>query len=323
MRVVFMGTPSFALPSLEKLLAHGHQVVGVVTRPDRPRGRGKKIQPPPVKEFALAHGLAIYQPLHVKESGFLDALGRLQPEVIIIVAFGQIIPLQIISLPPYGCINLHASLLPKYRGAAPIHRAVINGETKTGVTTMFINEKLDEGDILLQETIPIKEEDNAGTIHDRLAKQGADLLVKTLALLAQGQLKPQPQDHGQATYAPLLRGEDEIIDWSKSAQAIFNLTRGMDPWPGAKTTWDKKTLKIYRVKINKPEINPEFYPLTALNPLPGQVLTAAPDKGLLVQTGEGRVWIMELQAEGGKRLAAQDFLRGNPLSVNQRLGIKG
>jgi methionyl-tRNA formyltransferase len=316
-----MGTPSFALPSLEKILAHGHQVLGVVTQPDRPRGRGKKIQPPPVKEFALAQDLAIYQPLHVKELEFLNVLVRLQPEVIIIVAFGQIIPLQIISLPPYGCINLHASLLPKYRGAAPIHRAIINGETKTGVTTMFINEKLDEGNILLQEAIPIREEDNVGTIHDRLARQGADLLVKTLALLAQGQLKPRPQDHRQATYAPSLKREEEIIDWSKSAQTIFNLARGMDPWPGAKTTWDKKTLKIYRVKINKPEINPELYPLTAFNPLPGQVLTATPDKGLLVQTGEGQVWIMELQAEGGKRLTVQDFLRGNPLSVNQRLGI--
>jgi methionyl-tRNA formyltransferase len=186
---------------------------------------------------------------------------------------------------------------------------------------MFINEKLDEGNILLQEAIPIREEDNVGTIHDRLARQGADLLVKTLALLAQGQLKPRPQDHRQATYAPSLKREEEIIDWSKSAQTIFNLARGMDPWPGAKTTWDKKTLKIYRVKINKPEINPELYPLTAFNPLPGQVLTATPDKGLLVQTGEGQVWIMELQAEGGKRLTVQDFLRGNPLSVNQRLGI--
>jgi methionyl-tRNA formyltransferase len=322
MQVVFMGTPSFALPSLEKLLAHGHQILGVVTQPDRPRGRGKKIQPPPVKEFALSHGLAVYQPLHVKEPGFLDVLTRLQPEVIIIVAFGQIIPPQIISLPPYGCINLHASLLPKYRGVAPIHRAIINGETKTGVTTMFINEKLDEGDILLQEIIPIREEDNAGTLHDRLAKQGADLLVKTLSLLVQGQLKPQPQDHSQATYAPPLRREDEIIDWSKSAQAIFNHTRGMDPWPGAKTTWDERILKIYRVKINKPEINPELHFLTAHKSLPGQVLTASPDKGLLVQTGEGQVWIMELQPEGGKRLAVQDFLTGNPISANQRLGTK-
>ena len=323
MRIVFMGTPSFALPSLEKLLAHGHQVVGVVTQPDRPRGRGKNIQPPPLKEFALSRGLAIYQPLHVKEPGFLDVLARLQPEVIIIVAFGQIIPPQIISLPSYGCINLHASLLPQYRGAAPIHRAIINGETKTGVTTMLINEKLDEGDILLQETIPIRKEDNAGTLHDRLAKQGADLLVKTLALLVQGKLKPQPQDHSRATFAPPLRREDEIIDWSKPARAIFNHTRGMDPWPGAKTTRDERTLKIYRVKINKPEINPELYPLTVLNPLPGQVLTASPEKGLLVQTGEGQVWIMELQAEGGKRLAIQEFLRGNPVSANQRLGTKG
>lgn len=322
MRVVFMGTPFFALPSLEKLLAHGHQVVGVITQPDRPRGRGKKIQPPPVKELALSHGLAIYQPLHVKEPGFLDTLSRLQPEVIIIVAFGQIIPLQIISLPPYGCINLHASLLPKYRGAAPIHRAIINGETKTGVTTMFINEKLDEGDILLQETIPIREEDNTGTLHDRLAKQGANLLVKTLVLLVQGHLKPQPQDHSQASFAPPLRREDEIIDWSKPARAIFNQTRGMNPWPGAKTTWDKRTLKIYRVEINKPEINPELHPITKLNLLPGQVLIASPDKGLLVQTGEGQVWIMELQAEGGKRLTIQDFLRGNPFSANQRLGTK-
>lgn len=316
MQVVFMGTPSFAVPSLEKLLVHGHQIVGVVTRKDRPRGRGKRVQSSPVKEFALSRGLTVYQPLHVKETEFLGVLAHLKPEVIIVVAFGQILPPQIISLPQYGCINLHASLLPQYRGAAPVHRAIINGETKTGVTTMFINEKLDEGDILLQKAVPIKEEDNVGTIHDLLADLGADLLVKTLTLMEQGQLISRPQNHSQATFAPPLRREDEIIDWSKSAQAIFNQTRGMDPWPGAKTTWGKRILKIYRVKVN----NTEIHPASASNLLPGQVLIASPKKGLLVQTGEGQIWVMELKAEGGKRLAIRDFLRGNPISVNQRLG---
>ncbi len=312
MRVVFMGTPVFAVPCLKALLKEGLQVAGVVTQPDRPKGRGQKHIPGAVKEEAVFHGLDIYQPLNLKDSEFVRQMAELSPEVIVVVAFGRILPRVILDLPLMGCINVHASLLPKYRGAAPIHRAIINGEKITGITTMLINESLDSGDILLQEAVPIHKEDTVGTLHDRLASLGANLLVKTLRLLEAGDLTPVPQDHSKATYAYMISSEDEVLDWNAPAGAIFNHVRGMDPWPGAKTSLNEKLLKIWRVEAIETECSRE-------GTIPGQVVVSGPE-GLVVQANPGLVDVKELQLQGGKRLPAVDFLRGRPVRTGTVLG---
>lgn len=311
MRLVFMGTPAFAVPSLEGLVDAGHQIAAVVTQPDRPKGRGGRPAPSPVKEAALRRGLSVWQPERVREPGVVAALAGLHPEAIIVVAFGQILPRDILLLPPAGCINVHASLLPRYRGAAPIHWAVINGEKETGVTTMFMDEGLDTGDIILQAAIPIGPDDNVGLVHDRLAHLGSELLLRTLELVAAGKAPRLPQDPALATYAPLLRPEDEIIDWKRPATAIKNLVRGMDPWPGARTTLDGKVLKIWRVRVVE-DVRAEA--------TPGQILAADEARGILVRTGDGVVAIETLQAAGGKRLDSRAFLRGHRLPVGAVMG---
>lgn len=306
MRAVFMGTPFFAIPSLHGLLNGGCQIVGVVTQPDRPRGRGQKTYPSPVKETAVEHGLDIFQPPKLNNPEFIRQLESLSPDVIVVVAFGQILPPAVLYLPRLGCVNVHASLLPAYRGPAPIHRAIINGETKTGVTTMLINEGLDTGDILLQEALPISDDDTVGSLHDRLADLGAGLLVETLAMLARGEIIPQSQDHSGATYARLISLEDEKIKWQTPARDVFNLVRGMDPWPGAFTSWEGKILKIWRVEIlSNNSLRPGI--------LPGQVQLSGPEEGLVVQANPGLVAIRELQLQGKKRLPAADFLRGHSI----------
>ncbi|MEW5763135.1 MAG: methionyl-tRNA formyltransferase [Bacillota bacterium] len=311
MRLVFMGTPAFAVPSLEALTAAGHQVAAVVTQPDRPRGRGKKPAPPPVKEAAQVLGLPVWQTERVREAGFVARLAGLQPEAIVVVAFGQILPREILLLPPAGCINVHASLLPRYRGAAPIHRAVINGEKETGVTTMFMDEGLDTGDIILQAALPIGPDDNVGVVHDRLARLGSELLVRTLELVAAGQAPRTPQDQALATYAPPLRPEDEVIDWTRPAAAIKNLVRGLDPWPGARTTLDGRVLKIWRVRVAE---------ITRPDAVPGEIVAADPAVGILVRAGDGIVVVEELQMAGGKRLDGRAFLRGHRLQVGAVCG---
>jgi len=308
MRIVFMGTPQFAVPVLEAIVDAGYQVVGVVTQPDRPKGRGQKIQPSPVKEAAVNRGLAVWQPLRLSEPAFLAALADLFPDVIAVAAFGQLLPPAVLRTPKYGCINVHASLLPKYRGAAPIHRAILNGERETGITTMFMDEGLDTGDILLQEALPVTDEDTAGTLHDRLAQLGAQVLVKTLAKLAAGTLPHRPQDHARATYAPPLTRADELIAWDTAARNVFNQVRGLNPWPGAATAWEGRTLKIWRAEVAQEE---SFLAGT----LPGQVRSAGPAGGLLVQANPGLVRIVELQLQGGRRLPAEEFLRGHPIPV--------
>lgn len=305
-----MGTPDFALPALESLVSSPHQVVGVVTQPDRPKGRGKKVQPSPVKKLALSLGLAVYQPERVKEAGFVDRLRELHPDVIVVVAFGQILPPSVLYLPPCGCVNLHASLLPRYRGAAPIQRAIMNGERETGVTTMLMDEGLDTGDILLQRTVPIYEEDTAGTLHDRLARIGAELLVETLDLMAKGTLVPRPQDHRLATYAPPLTLEDEIIDWRKPARDLYNQIRGLNPWPGARTWWENKVLKVWQAIVSD-------FPLPS-GALPGEVVLSG--RELVVATGKGCLALREVQLEGGKRLPVEDFLRGRLIPAGTVLG---
>jgi len=296
------------------LIDAGHEVVAVVTQPDRPKGRGKRPAPPAVKEVALRHGLPVWQPERVREPGVADALAGLQPEAIVVVAFGQILPRDILALPPAGCINVHASLLPRYRGAAPIHWAVINGEKETGVTTMFMDEGLDTGDIILQAAIPIGPDDNVGLVHDRLARLGGELLVRTLELVAAGKAPRLPQNPDLATYAPLLRPEDEIIDWKRPAEAIRNLVRGMDPWPGARTTLDGRVLKIWRVRVLADGW---------AEGVPGEILAADEARGILVRAGDGVVAIETLQAAGGKRLDGRAFLRGHRVPVGAVLGTAG
>ncbi|MDD2553932.1 MAG: methionyl-tRNA formyltransferase [Desulfotomaculaceae bacterium] len=309
MRVIFMGTPDFAVPALKALAEAQYEVAAVVTQPDRPRGRGKKEMPPPVKETAGALHIPVLQPLRIKDPDFIRLLNDLSPDVIVVVAFGRILPRDILELPKYGCINLHASLLPKYRGAAPIHRAVINGEKVTGVTTMYMDEGLDTGDMILQETVPIYEKDNAGDVHDRLSFLGAGLLIKTLSLISSGQAPRTPQT-GESSYATMLTAEDEQILWGRPARDIYNRIRGMTPWPGVRTAMHGKVLKIWRAAALEEDG-------TAV--LPGWVISAGSD-GILVKAGTGQVMIMELQLQGAKRLRAAEFLRGTPVPAGTVLG---
>lgn len=308
-----MGTPEFALPSLERLVSSPHRVVGVVTQPDRPRGRGKRVQPPPVKVRALSLGLPVLQPQHVREEGFMELVRGLAPDVVVVVAYGRILPPSFLRLPSHGCVNLHASLLPRYRGAAPIQRAIMNGEKETGVTTMLMDEGLDTGDILLQRRVPIHEADTAGSLHDRLAREGAELLLETLELLARGCLAPRPQDHRLATYASPLKPEDELIDWQRPARDLYNQVRALNPWPVARTWLEGRVFKVWRAAVSAFPPPPEAQP--------GEVLASRQE--LVVATGAGCLALQEVQLEGGKRLPAEDFLRGRPVPVGTVLGQKG
>ncbi len=309
MRIVFMGTPDFAVPALQALVEAQYEVIAVVTQPDRPGGRGKKILPPPVKKIAGSLHIPILQPLKIRDPDFISLLNDLTPDLIVVVAFGRILPRDILALPKYGCINVHASLLPKYRGAAPIHRAVINGEKVTGVTTMYMDEGLDTGDQILAEPVPIYEEDNAGDVHDRLALLGAGLMIRTLGLIKEGRAPRIPQT-GESSYAPMLTAEDEWVLWGRPARDIHNQIRGMAPWPGARTTIRGKVLKIWRAVALEDGGTAD---------LPGRVVSAG-DKGIIVGAGVGRVAIKELQLQGARRLSAADFLRGTPLPAGTMLG---
>lgn len=310
MRIVFMGTPDFAAASLQNLITNQQQVVAVVTQPDRPKGRGKQVQAPPVKQLALQHNIPILQPSTIKTEDFFQTLKELEPECIVVVAYGKILPPTILNLPPKGCINVHASLLPQYRGSAPIHWSVINGERETGVTTMFMDEGMDTGDMILKKQLTINHHDNVGVVHDRLAKLGAELLVETLGLLKKNQAPRTPQDHSLATYAPMLTKEHELIDWHKSAQDIHNHVRGMDPWPGTYTLWQGKVLKIWHTEVPEPR---------ELNSQPGTVLEEYP-AGILIQTGQGQILVQELQLQGSKRMEVKEFLKGKKLIPGTVLG---
>jgi len=312
LRIVFMGTPEFAVASLRALLENGFSVAAVVTQPDRPKGRGKRPAPPPVKVFAARHGLPILQPENLKDPAVIGLIRDLAPEVVVVVAYGRILPPALLAVPPLGCINVHASLLPKYRGAAPIQRAIMAGETETGVTTMFMDEGLDTGDMLLQVRVPIGPDDNAGRIHDLLAEEGARLLVRTLQRLADGYAFRVPQDHSRATYAPPLTLQDEIIDWRRTAQEIHNQVRGLDPWPGARTTWAGRVMKIWRTALPAGGDR-------GREP-PGLVAVAGPSQELMVATGDGWLIIRELQPAGGRRMDARSFLRGHPEIEGSILG---
>jgi methionyl-tRNA formyltransferase len=309
MRVIFMGTPDFAVPALRALAEADYDIVAVVTQPDRPKGRGKKNTSPPVKETAVSLNIPIFQPAKIKDPDFICALRDLAPDVIVVVAYGRILPKDILTIPGYGCINIHASLLPKYRGAAPIHWAVINGEKVTGITTMFMDEGLDTGDMILREAVPIHDDDNVGAVHDRLAVLGAGLLIKTLSLLRCGRAPRLPQT-GESSYAPMLKTEDELVLWSRPAADTYNQIRGMAPWPGARTTLHGKVMKIWHA---------ELFEEDGSAVLPGQVISAGGD-GIVVQAGKGRLKIKEIQLQGAKRLSSADFLRGTPVTVGTVLG---
>lgn len=305
-----MGTPTFAVNSLEQLTQAGHEIIAVITQPDRPKGRGKKLSPPPVKEKALELGLKVLQPEKAKDSIFIEKLQQLNPQVIVVVAFGQILPKAILDLPEYGCINVHASLLPRYRGPAPIHWAIINGETESGVTTMLMDEGLDTGDMLLKARVLIDQNMTTGELHDRLAILGGQVLVETLEKLEKNLLKPEPQNHELATYAPLLTKEHEKIDWKKSAVSVHNLVRGMNPWPGAYTFIEDRRIKIKETRL-KDKLD--------LQGQPGEVL-AITSEGLWVQTGDKPLLITKVQPSGKNEMSVNDFVNGYRIKPGQIFG---
>ena len=308
MRIVFMGTPEFAVPSLEALLISADQVVGIVTQPDRPKGRGQQLSLSPVKVIAQREGLPLLQPTKMKDPGFMAELSGWKPDVIAVAAFGRILPPAILSLPPRGCINVHGSLLPKYRGAGPIQWALINGETETGITTMLMDEGMDTGAMLLQASMAINPDDTAGSLSARLAEIGGRLLVDTLARLKACTLAPRPQDHSQATLAPLLKKEDGAINWAMSALSIANRIRGLTPWPGAFTFLNADRWTIWRAAA--------ISEATALPP--GQI-TALRKDAIHVATGQGVLAIHELQPANSRRMPAAQYLAGHPLQVGMQL----
>lgn len=294
-----MGTPDFAVPALEALHSSGNEIVLVVTRPDKPKGRGRKVGPPPVKKTASRLGCAVLQPTSLRDEATQHILRETSPDFFIVVAYGQILTEKVLGIPRQACINLHASLLPKYRGPAPIHWAVINGETETGVTTMLMDKGLDTGDLLMTAREKISAADTAGSLHERLARLGADVLIRTLEAFAEGTIRRTPQDHSLATYAPLLKKTDGLIDWKKAAGQIEPFIRGMNPWPGAFTFWGSHRLKIFRAEI----------PAVTTSAPPGTVLEGFSDE-LRVATGDGALSILELQGASGSRLPVDQFLRG-------------
>lgn len=306
MRIVFMGTPDFAVPSLQALIDAGHDVCAVYTQPDKPQGRKQILTAPPVKTLALEHDIPVFQPNTLKNEDEQARLRELAPEVIIVVAYGKLLPKAVLDIPPHGCINVHGSLLPRWRGAAPIQWAVIAGDEMAGVTTMQMAEGLDTGDMLLTYETKVGEKETAGELFDRLAQSGAELLTQTLVKL--DEITPRPQDDAQSCYAHMLDKQMAVIDWSKSAHEIDCLIRGLNPWPIALTTLSGERLKVFAAEK------------AAGRGEPGTVLEADPKKGLTVACGEGALRLTEIQLVGGKRMKATDFLRGHAIQVGTKLG---
>ncbi|HHW12348.1 MAG TPA: methionyl-tRNA formyltransferase [Firmicutes bacterium] len=315
MRVVFMGTPEFAAVSLRSLLAAGHQVVGVVTQPDRPRGRGMKLSPSPVKQLAMEHNLPVVQPERLPDAEVMVLLAETRPEVIVVVAYGLKIPPVILNYPPHGCVNVHASLLPKYRGASPIQAVLLNGETITGVTTMRMDEGWDTGDLLLSRQVPIDPDENFGSLHDRLAVVGGEVLLETLAGLAAGTVQPVPQNHAEATYVPKLTEEDLVLVWTDSTMALHNRIRAFSPVPGARTFLHGEILKVWAARPGQ-----GWYGLEGARPGTIGAVTKEEGGGLPVRTGDGVLLLTEIQSPGKKRLPVLQFVAGNPLTPGIILG---
>ena len=299
MRIIFMGTPDFSVGTLKALIEAGHEVCLVVTQPDKPKGRGKEMQYTPVKEAALKHGIEVYQPRRIREAECVEKLRQYNADIMVVIAFGQIIPKEILEMVPYGCVNVHASLLPKYRGAAPIQWSIIDGEAVTGVTTMQMDEGLDTGDMLLKTEVPITAEETGESLHDKLAKAGAALCVETLAKLQEGSIVPEKQGESPTAYAKMLDKKLGNIDWTKSAVEIERLVRGLNSWPSAYTYWNKKVVKIWKASVTDENSNEQV----------GTVVKVEKD-GFYVQTGNGLLKVLELQIPGKKRMDAGAFLRG-------------
>ncbi|MCQ2474748.1 MAG: methionyl-tRNA formyltransferase [Clostridia bacterium] len=306
MKIVFMGTPDFAVPCLQKLIDLGHEVTGVFTQPDKPKGRHGILTPPPVKELAEANGIKVYQPTKMKDGTALEMLKEAAPEVVIVVAYGKILPKEILEYPQFGCINIHASLLPKLRGAAPIQWSILEGYDETGVTSMMMDEGLDTGDMLISRAIPIGENENAESLHDRLSVLGAEVLEETLDLLKKGELKRTPQNHAEFTYASMLSKELSPIDWSCSAKQIHDKIRGLAPWPSATAKLGGKVFKIHESVISQGKAASA-----------GEIVESG--KRLVVCCGDGKcIEILSLQPENKKSMPASDYLRGNPVDAGTK-----
>ena len=311
MKAIFMGTPEFAIPSFEALYESDFEIALVVTQPDRPKGRGKKLSSPPVKLVALEHDIEVFQPERIKDREAIEKIKQVKPDLIIVVAFGQILPKEILELPRYGCINVHASLLPKYRGAAPINFAIINGEKKTGVTTMYMEEGLDTGDMLLKNEVEITPEDTASTLHYKLAIAGKKTLSDTLKAIINTELVPEKQDDSISSYAPIMTKELGKINWDRSAEAISNLVRGTDPWPSAYTLYDNSVLKLFAPVVLDKQSKEK----------PGTIV-AVSSEGIDIASADYIVRIKEIQISGKKRMPVGEFLKGNVLEIGKVLGYE-
>lgn len=309
MKVIFMGTPDFSVGTLEAIIEAGHEVVLAVTQPDKPKGRGKAVQFSPVKEAALAHNIPVFQPKKIREPENIEELRKYDADIMVVIAFGQILPKEILEMTPYGCVNVHASLLPKYRGAAPIQWAVIDGEKTSGVTTMQMDEGLDTGDMILKDEITLEENETGGSLHDKLADMGARLLVETLTALENKTATFEKQGESPTAYARMLDKKLGQIDWNEEAVKLERLIRGLNPWPAAYTTWEEKTMKIWEAQVKEEETEKE----------PGTIVSVEKD-GFFVQTGKGQLKITALQIPGKKRMDAGAFLRGYHLEVGTLLG---
>lgn len=314
LKIVFMGTPEFAVPSLQKLYDAGYDIAAVITQPDRPKGRKRVLTPPPVKELAQSLGIRVLQPEKIRQADAVKVLTEINPELIVTAAYGQILPKSILDLPRLGCVNVHASLLPKYRGAAPIHYAIMNGESETGVTLMYMEEGLDTGEMISRVKTNIYDSDNTGTLFERLSELGAQLVVDTLPQLAAGSITATAQSDDEATYAPMIKRNDEKIDWQQSARQVFNHVRALNPWPGSFTKWEGKVLKIWDCIEHDGPLNHVHAQET-----PGTVLTVD-DSGITVRTGEGAVVLTRVQPAGRKAMPVGDFIQGSRLQPGTVLG---
>ncbi len=308
MKILFMGTPEFAVPCLKALSDAGHNVCGAVTQPDKPQGRGNKLTPPPVKVTAQEMGVQVFQPETLRDFAFKSTLEELNPDLIVVVAYGKILPEYILNYPKYGCINMHASLLPKYRGAGPIQWSVINGEKVTGITSMLMEKGLDTGDMLLKAETPIGEEETSGELHDRLMHIGAELLIETIKRISDGSIVPEKQNDEESCYAPMLTKELARIDWTQDSDVIYNLVRGMNPWPVAHTEYMGEMLKVYQVKKGE-----------KAKGKPGQIVSATKD-GVDVVCGDGKViTLAEIQFKGQRRMTVRDYLNGHEIKTGEIL----
>ncbi|MDB0438282.1 methionyl-tRNA formyltransferase [Clostridioides difficile] len=304
MKIVFMGTPDIAVPCLQKIIDENYEILGVVTQPDKPKGRGKKLGMSPVKELAIENNIPVYQPIKARDKDFIETMKSLNPDVMVVVAFGQILPKEILEIPKFGCINVHVSLLPKYRGAAPINWVIINGEEKTGVTTMYMDEGLDTGDMILKTEVNLDENITAGELHDKMMNIGAETLKETLKLIEEGTAPREVQNHEEFSYAPIMNKSLGNIDFSKNAKEIHNLVRGVNPWPSAYTTYNGVTMKIWKTKVLEEESTKDAGTIIEVN-----------KEGIKVSTKDKVLLIEEIQMPNKKRMLVGEYIKGNTIEI--------